>query len=367
MLPTFQNAARTGLAAGCAVLLVGAGTACGSEDKGTPKSQAQQAIKAVGEDKALTVKLFLDADATEIGTALSGRPDFTKADGRLLADLDLTLSASADKPLNEALKDAAADKGKANKDKLQSAAALTTGNGQNLVEVRAVDGTVYARADLKAVAGLAKDTTGKDAALDQLLSGAEELPDSLSSVKDAVAGKWVSIDPKEYQEFSEQMEQSQGGSGGGTVDPDAVSPETQRTAMKALTSAFSKNTTYKDAGSKDGVDHITASANAKDVAEDLKAGLEPIEDQLPDSFKMSKLDDAPDKTVKADLAVKDEELESITVDLAQFDPQIDAELPLKLDFDNSAEPVTKPGSSTPLKPQDVMGAVVYLRTNTENA
>jgi hypothetical protein len=348
---------RKGLAAAGVVALIAAGSAaCGTAAASTPDAKVKNAFDKLSDQKSLSFGLHFGASADQIWSALQGEDDFTKDDAALLAKLRADISLSSAKALKDVKQG----------DKSSGAFRVSAdGTGKkSLAEVRSVNGKVYLRLDLKGFEALdTVKSSNKDLAqLDQFLGMADGLPASLGSVKAALKGDWVTIDPKSFTDFAKSMSKSAGGSGAplGSL-PDTskgLDAKTQQQVVDALRKALQNNAKFKDLGSHDGADHVQVTVPARQVAKELEGSLGSLTKQIP-GFKPSDLDSVPDKSVSVDVAVKGGKVSAISLDVAQFDTKAKGKLPLVLDIDSGADPVTAPAGAKTLNPQDIMGLVMY--------
>jgi hypothetical protein len=341
---------RKGLAAAGVVALIAAGSAaCGTATASTPDAKIKNAFDKLQNKKSLALGLHFDASADQIYAALQGSDGFTKANATTLAELHATVSASSDK----AFKDIKSG------DKGSFAFQLTSdaAGKKNLIEVRSVDQKVYLRADLKGLTNLGGSSTSKDlAGIDQFIAQADKLPSSMGSVKAAVHGEWITIDPKSFTSFLKSF----GGSGSGSplgALPDtgkSLDAKTQQQVLDALQKALRNNAKYKDLGNHDGADHVQVTLPARQFAKELQGSLGSLTKQIPD-FKPSDLNDVPNKTVAVDVAIKGGSVSGITFDLVQLDTSATGKLPLTIAVDDGAEPVSAPKGAKILNPQDLIG------------
>ncbi|MFI8184547.1 hypothetical protein OG539_24635 [Actinacidiphila glaucinigra] len=348
---------RKGIAAaGCAAFIATTASACGTAENLSAGAKLQQAVDRLGEQKAVTLSVGLDGNEQQIWSALKGSDGFTRENAELLAGIDVSLSVSAAKPLKDVKEGGAS-----------LALRISLGRGKDLLEVRGLaGGKTYLRLDLRRFMSLAGDLgTGKSkgdmAQIQQFLDAADDLPSSYKSVKDALGGKWVSVDPKAFQEFAMSMGEN-GPAGSPLPDTPELDAGTQKRVTKALRRALESNAKFADAGSKDGADIVKVTVPAGKTADALADALEPLADQLPEGVSPSDLKDVPDKDVTVDVAVKDGTLSGISLDLDQFDSgdEIHGALPLTVGFAPDAAPVAAPAGATPLNPQDVMGAMMQF-------
>ncbi|MFF7210578.1 hypothetical protein ACFZAU_08535 [Streptomyces sp. NPDC008238] len=351
------NATRKGIAAvGCAAFIATTAAACGTAGNLSAGAKVQQALDRLGEQKAVTVSVGFEGGEQQIWSALKGSDGFTRDDAKMLAGLEVSLSASSARPLKDLKADGAS-----------VALRVSLGPGRDLLEVRSLAGEQsYLRVDLRQFLSLADDlATGRDKGgmqeFRQFLDAADDLPSSYKSVKDAIGGKWVSVDPKAFEEFSKSMAK-EGPAGSPLPQAPTLDAKTQERITKALRGAVEHNAKFTDAGSKDGTDHVEVTVPAGKVADALADALEPVADQLPDGLSPADLRDAPDQDVTVDVAVKEGVLSGISLDLDQFDTgeEIHGALPLTVGFAPDAGPVAAPAGATPLNPQDIMGAMVQF-------
>ncbi|MEU4212811.1 hypothetical protein AB0F13_22915 [Streptomyces sp. NPDC026206] len=351
---------RKGLAAaGCVALIAAATVACDPTDKLSPEGKVERAFDKLSRQKSLSAEFGFDANADKIFSAMKDQKDFDREAADLLASLKLSFAISNDKPLGDVQE---GDRSGAGTFKLAK-------GDKTLVEIRSVGEKFYARGDIKTLAelgGKSKSARSKDRselggrgkkAIDDLIKKADQLPPSLDAVKSAVKGDWVSIDAKSFEEFSKAAGKSSGtAKNDGTLDPKG-----QKQALEAMRKALVDNAKFEDAGSRDGADHVKVTVPAKKAANDLAEGLKPLKDKLGDKFsKLTELDDVPDKDVTVDVRIKDGMLAGLSLDVAQFDKKVKGELPLAIGIKGGAGKVEAPAGAKELKPQDLMGAAMFL-------
>jgi hypothetical protein len=360
------------------VALITAGAAaCGDDEPSTPQGKVTNAFTHLGDQKSVTLGLSFDATAQQIYAAMKDQDDFDQSDATMLAGLRISAALSSPKAFVD-LKQG--DKG-GNLGFSVASGASDGKDGTTLVGVRSVDGKVFLKVDLKAVAGL--DPNDKDLKeLGSVVDSADQMPSSFASVKALVKGGWVSLDPKAFGDFFKSLG-SQGGSSddsgsddlgsgddplaglglpGGlpTALPSDLANKSVTQLIAPLRESLTRDAKLTDLGTRDGADHIEASIPARTLAKDLQDGLGSLSKSLPSEVTkgLDDLDDVPNKTVKLDLAIKGGKLTHITVDLAQLDDTVHGKLPLDLSIDDEAAPVSAPSGAQQLNPQDLMGLVM---------
>lgn len=362
---------RKGLAAAGAVALITTGAAACGGESGTPQGKVGNAFDKLAASNTVTVGLGFDGTADQIYAAMKNEDGFTRNNAELLSSLRLSLTASSQKSFNLLGTSKSGAKGGAFAIALstdaQGSDAAAGFNGTGLAEIRYVDQKMYLRFDLKGLAKLdPKSSTSNQ--LNQFLNQTDQLPSSLASVKAALKGQWVSIDPKAFQDFIKSMGAQGGGSDGSSGSADSpfgaagpkLSAAQQRQLIEGLKRALAHNVTYKDLGHHDGADHVQVTVPARAFVKEAATDLEPVLTKLP-GFQASDLTDmknakgVPNKNVSVDVAVKGGKLSAITFDVAQLDTQAHGPVPLKLTFKGSAQSLGAPQGATVLNPQDIMG------------
>ncbi|HEX5567760.1 MAG TPA: hypothetical protein VFY14_12675 [Streptomyces sp.] len=361
---------RKSLAAvGCA-LLIAASTACGTSETADAETRARRAVERLGQWEAVSVTLRVDAPADDIHAFLRhqhGRAGGTppgRADARLLSRLELMLTFGTDQPLNDT----------APKDRIDTAATVNLG-GRDLAGYRSLGTDFYVRADWRRLAAELDGRHPTVARAAELAGSAKGLPPSLAAARDALKGRWVQIDPTEFDHFARAV----GGKHGERAQRLANSVDLLQNAsaqhhiVDAVRRALDDRTSFREArkGAHDGgTERIRVSLPARGFARELAAALGPLEERF-DGIGFSWLERAPDRPVTADLVLRDGTLSGMTVDLRQFgteDVRGDAgedsggpgELPLTLSFSpGQAVRLRVPEDTKWLAPQDVMAAVLY--------
>jgi hypothetical protein len=333
--------------AGCIAFIATAATACGTTAQLSAAAKVQQAAEKLGDQKALTMTFGIDASRQQIWTALKDEKDFSQDDAKILADLGVSIAVSSKQPLKDSKRQSLA---------LQ----LSLGAEKNPLELRVVDEKFYLRADLKKLMSVGGGSNSAELKqFESMVTESHKLPSSYKSVKDAIEGKWITIDPKSFAEFAQTM-----GAGSGAL-PNTITldKKTQQQIADAVQRAIGSSAKFKDTGSRDGADHVEVTVPADKVADALLQGLKPLKKQLPKDFPLpDPQKNAPHQDIVLDLAIKNAILSGITVVLATLDKKAKGKIPLAIGFAAGSQPVKAPANATTLNPQDIMGAMMELMT-----
>ncbi|MFC8452821.1 hypothetical protein [Kitasatospora sp. NPDC057223] len=348
-----RRTVRTTLvAAACTTVLAGGLAACGAVKELSAAEKVSDAFGKLGDGKAFSAKLSFDATAAQIeafGVATDDKIDSKTAD--TLASLSLSFGVSADKPLKDlaAVKNPAAGADALTADKSTSFSFAVAGkDGKSVAEVRQAGGKTYLQADAAAAAAL----FGQDAS--EITAVTESLPGPL---KGALSGKWISIDPKALQDFSESV--AGGAPGAAPSAAPSVKPEVAQNFLNSVKDVFSRDTSFEDKGKKDGKQLIVVTASARTVGNDLLKAFEPLAKELPTMGKLPTAvpSDVPDKKLALNLLLDGGALSSISFDLAQLDDKAapGATLPVKIAFGKDVPAIQAPAGATEITTADIEG------------
>lgn len=349
---------RKSLAAvGCALLLA-VSVACGGSERADAGTRARQSVDRLGEWETVSVTARVEAPAGRIHEFLRrGRerglwPASSRDDARLLARAEAAFTFGADRPLRDV-----------DDDRLDTATSLSFGS-LDLVGCKSIGTDFYVRADWTRLAAETGDRHETVTQAAELAESADRLPPSLAAARDLFRGRWVQIDPEEFDHFARAV----GGKYGERAQRLAnsvdllQSAEAQHHLIGSVRRALDEHATFRDAGRADGAELVDVSLPARALAGDLSDALEPLEERF-DGIGFAWLEQAPDRDVTVELELRGDTLSGMTVDLGQFlegDPAELGELPLALAFaPGQAAPVRAPKNVRWLDPQDVMAAVLY--------
>ena len=298
--------------------------ACSTAENLTAAQRLDQAVDQLDKERSLSFELDLDADAATLKSldadAGEEMPDQV---AEFLAGTRISVSVQSKKPLEES----------SDKD-ITGMAIKVSGPDGNLLEYRRVGDWAYLRADAQVIG---KATGGS-------LPTADDLPDSATALKHVLNGEWVKA--------------STGGPqpGPGSVSPKADENRQQR-VMKGLRGIIAREVEFKDAGRRDGADHITATAPFRTLLTELFDELRPLAGDLPPGSTLPTAKDlkgAPNEKVTADFSLKNGSLTEVSVDLARL-----AKTPQGSTFAlvlrvGKGEQATAPASATQVDPDALM-------------
>ncbi|MET7745838.1 hypothetical protein [Streptomyces sp. NPDC005385] len=327
---------KTVTAAGCTVALLTTAAACGTVENLTAGQKVDRAVDRLGEQKSLSFRLDLDADADTI-SALGGDADPDEAlppeAAKALSALHVDVSVKSKKPL--------ADSGE--KDLLGTSLKVSGADGV-LAEYRVVGDFTYYRADMKALGR----TMGFP------MPSADDLPPSEKEMKKVLQGDWVKIDTKALEDAQNPAGGSKRAGGAGDVDA-----RTQKKILDAVATVIGRKVTFRTKDGADGVEHVVATGNFRALVTGVIAKLRPLQDNLPAGMELPTAKDlkgAPDKKVSVDFTLKNGDLRQIRIDLAALaDAPKGSKLPLVLKLAESGD-VSAPKGATELPADKFPGA-----------
>ncbi|MFC8968043.1 hypothetical protein [Streptomyces sp. NPDC057094] len=317
-------------AAGCTVALLATAAACGTVENLTAGQKVDHAVDRLGEQKSLSFRLDLDADAAAI-SALGGDADPDEAlppeAAKALSTLHVDVSVKSRKPL--------ADSGE--KDLLGTSLKVSGADGV-LAEFRVVGDFTYYRADMKALGR----TMGFP------LPSADDLPPGEKEMRKVFEGDWVKIDTKALEDAQKSAGGPKGAGGPGDIDA-----KTQKKILDAVGAVIGRKVAFRAKEGADGIEHVVATGNFRDLVTGVVAKLRPLQGDLPAGMELptaKDLKDAPDKKVSVDFTLKNGDLRQIRIDLAALaDGPKGGRLPLVLKLAEAGD-VRAPKGATELPP-----------------
>ena len=265
---------------GAAILLAAcAGT--GTSPSENPKGSLVEALRALLETNAYTQTITVDSDTDSL-VAL-GKGDISEETAAKILDSSLTASAQAAENPEEAAS--------------QVVLAIA---GDDVFEMRFVDGDLYLRADVAALF----ETFGEDPSeIDALTAPVRDRP-GFEWVEPAVAGEWVVV--KGALALSQQM-------GGATF-----SEEQQKKIVNDLLTTIEQNATVTDEGEDDAGAHVKASLPLRETMQDLLGSLG-AGAGMSGAVMQDAMNDVPDGDIAIDFWITDGRVTQMAVDITQFE------------------------------------------------
>jgi hypothetical protein len=343
-------------------------TGCGAAKQLSAKDQVSKGFSSLNDASSATFTFSLDTTAADLAAISKAEGDpLTASDRKTLQQVingdivvavdepdgktfgDQATSSTSTQDLSTLLSDPAALSAALKKQGAFSASVQLSGG--SLVELRSLDGKLYAKADVKKILSLA----GQDSsALDSELAS---LPPSMASLAKAAKGEWVSLDLVK----AAQAAKSQGlldslpkQGTASSVDPAQVSK-----LVNDLKAAYQKNATIASIGSSDKGDGYRVSAPAKQVLQAVSPDLVSILGQSSAADVKKEIASVPDKKFNLDLYVKDDKLTNVSLDLTQFldKPVTGKKLALNVGIDVDPAKISAPSGAAEIDVAQILGSL----------
>jgi hypothetical protein len=358
------------MAAGVGLAVAVGITGCGQVQKLSAKDTVSDALSGLENAKSATFTARLDTTAADFAAISKAQGDpLSASDQKILAkvlsgDVVIAMKAPDGKTFGDSAKSGASPTGaddlksllgdpKALSEALEkqgdSAFAVRLG-GTSLVDVRSLDGKVYARADVNQILTLAD----QDPALVQRqLAG---LPPALAPLAKAAKGEWVSIDLAKAAAAAKD-------SGllnaipTPTAAPTVDAAKLQR-LLDSLKAAYKEKATITDLG--DAGDRGTGyrlSAPAKQVAQAVTDDLISLVGKDSEAEIRKSISEIPNKTFSLDVWVKDDKLSHVALDLTQFldKPVTGKKLAVDIAVAVDSADVSAPSGATEIDLKSILG------------
>jgi hypothetical protein len=223
-------------------------------------------------------------------------------------------------------------------------------SGHPLVDLRSVDGVIYARADVKKILTLAGQNPGQ---LDRQLA---DLPPALAPLAKAAKGKWVSIDLVKAAQAAKDkglLKALPTPAPSASVDPAKV-----QKLITDLKAAYQQKATISELGEAGvkGTGYRLA-APAKQVAQAVSGDLVALVGQSSAAEVKKAIAQIPDKMFALEIWVKDDKLTDVSLDLTQFlkDPVPGKKLALNIAVDVNGGKVSAPSGATEIDVKSLLG------------
>ncbi|MEC4018878.1 hypothetical protein [Streptomyces sp. H27-D2] len=343
------------IAVGCTAALVTGAAGCGTVEQLSAGKKLSDASGELSERKSLSVELGLDATPKQLIALTEDESEPMPAEAaKLLSQARISLSVQSRKPL----KDSAA------KDVTGTRFRIGTKDG-DLAEYRLIGDDAYYRADLQRfgkLSGVPVPTAGE-------MKG--DAPKGAEFLEKVLAGEWIKIDTKEMGKLTSGLGAPGAGGGPGMgggpgakaskpAPQPSLSAKTQQRVVEAIKGVVADEVTVKDGGSRDGADHLVATARFRTLLTSVVDALRPIAAEFPPGTELPKakdLADAPDKKIAVDFALKDGKLAGASTDLARLDDDpATKNVLLGLEF-GDAKPVSAPAGATEVTAEELLKGV----------
>ncbi|MGC5266707.1 hypothetical protein ACPXCO_37470 [Streptomyces cyaneofuscatus] len=267
--------------------------ACGTAENLTAAQKLDRAVDKLGQGTSLSFELGLDTDAATLkaldADAAPGE-EIPEQVAELLAGARVSVSVQSKKPLQDS-----------SDTDITGMAVKVSGPDGDLLEYRQVGDWAYLRTGVKPL----EKATGNQ------LPAPEDLPLDATDLKQVLSGGWVKMPADSLTKNTPGQESSP------SANPSAQAR--QKKVLNGLQQLINREVQLKDTGTKDGADHITATAPFRTLLTGLFDELRPLARDLPQGAKLPTSKDfkgAPNKKITADFAVKDGALNEVSVDLA---------------------------------------------------
>ncbi|MFN2525588.1 MAG: hypothetical protein ABR505_04900 [Actinomycetota bacterium] len=318
----------TNLMVGCLLA-----TSCGGTDESAApedlKAQLTSAVQALGEQPGLIISLSLQSTPESLqAIAAEDGGQLTADDAAKILASSLTLSVLQGETPEES----------------EFALAVNAAGTENAFELRVVNDSLYARAD---IAGLAQ-VFGADPAMLEA-TARDAAASGFDFALPALEGRWLTV--QSLSKLSQQL-------AGGMAPP--TPSDIQQQAIDEFTAAIQSSATVTEAGEDEMGRHIIASVPLRDLFArftELASSLGPLPAPLPPASEI------PDEQLRLDAWVNDDFLTQVELDFLQFAAYADEDVPegvdrfaLRVGIAEFAGGVEEPTDAVPIDLQQIMGA-----------
>jgi hypothetical protein len=346
-------------------------TGCGQVQKLSAKDSVSEALSGFESAKSATFTVSLDTTAADVAAISKAQGDpMSKADQKAFAevlagDVVLAVEAPDGKTFGDTAKAGAGAAGSADlrsllgdpeklSKMLQEQGAFSMSvrhSGDALVDLRSVDGKIFARANVKQILTLAGEDPNT---VDRELA---DLPPSLAPLASAAKGEWVSIDLVKAAAAAKDK---------GLLDalPSAAPTPTLDAAklqklLDSLRKAYQEKATITELGESDRGQGYRIGAPAKQVAEAVSADLIALIGAESETEVRKAITEIPDKTFNLDVWVKDDKLSAVSLDLTQFleKPVEGRKLALDVAIELDSAEVTAPDGATEIDVESLLSEI----------
>ncbi len=218
--------------------------------------------------------------------------------------------------------------------------------GEDDFEMRAVDDTLYLRADVEGLI----ETFGGDPS--EVAAGVQQAEaQGLTFVRPAVEGEWISIEG-----FDQAQQQLTGQS------PPPV-PE-QQELIRELTASFEKNATVTSEGGEDAGEHLTVSVPLQATYEQFLDDFANLGARLPVG-ELPDISEVPEEDIRIDVWVEDDRVTQVEFDFLQIADIVEGEevpdgveqLAFRAQIDEFTDDVEAPEGAVAIDPQQIFSVL----------
>jgi hypothetical protein len=349
------------MAAGISLAVALGVAGCGQVQKLSAKDKVSDALSGFENAKSATFTVSLDSTVADLAAISKAQDDPMSASDQanlakvLDGDVVLAVEAADGKTFGDAAGDASSVTGSQDLSSLLgdpqkfsemlkkqgSFSASVRLSGGSLVDLRTVDGVIYAKADVKKILGLAGEDPDM---LDKQLSG---LPPAMAPLAKAAKGEWVSLDLAKAAAAAKDSGLLKALP---TAAPSpAVDAAKLNKLIESLKKAYQDKATITELGDDDQRgDGFRLAAPAKQVAEAVSPDLIALVGKAAEAEVRKAITEIPDKNFSLDVWVKDDKLTAVSLDLTQFldKPVTGKKLAIDVDIDVDSGKVEAPSGAT---------------------
>jgi hypothetical protein len=314
------------LAAGLVLGACGGDSGGGPDPAEDPKGALTNAFENLGEYEGVDMTFSVDSTAEDLAAVAEG--DLTEEQADMILNSSINMKAVG----GESAEDTQVE--------------FVVDIDGSLVEMRLVNGVLYARADVR---DLVDQFGGSQEEVD---AAAAQAGAQYDFVQPLIDGDWVGFEGAEA--LSQQF-------GGALPSPDA---ELQKQLTDDLAQAVSDSATVTEEGSDDAGSHLVADVNIKELYGALQESFGSLS-QVPGT-ELPPADDVPDENISVDFWVDDGFLTQVGFDFVQFRdvegvedfPEGVDEFGLLLELDEFSDGVDEPDAAATVNLQELMGGLM---------
>jgi hypothetical protein len=349
------------VAAGISLAVAVGVTGCGQVQKLSAKDSVTDAFSNFESAKSATFTVSLDTTVADVAAISKAQGDpMSKSDQEALAkvlagDMVFAVQAPDGKTFGDSAKQGQSSVGSSDLANLlgdpaklsellknQGAFSMSVRlSGDALIELRSVDGKIFARANAKKILTLAGEDPGS---LDQQLA---QLPPGMEPLAKAAKGEWVSLDLAKAAAAAKDSGLLK------NLPTAAPSPAVDATKVQKLVNdlkaAYQQKATITELGKDDERGQgYRLGAPAKQVAEAVSGDLIALVGKSSEAEVRKSINQIPDKTFNVDIWVKDDKVSAVSLDITQFlkKPVAGKKLAVDIDVDVDSAKVTAPSGAT---------------------